>query len=168
TGLYPILHFAPNDETSRFNFQECLMYQLNLGGNFVAERLYDGRRLAGFSQIPWQNYDIVRDRDDFKLKYRIRSSGEQIVLNRDQVLHIPGPSTDGLIGMSLLTYAAAAIRLGTTYDQFGQQFYKNGALSSGVFEAEQFYKDEAYNRLKEDLRKNYTGLMNAGKPMLLE
>lgn len=175
TGLYPILHFAPNDETSRFNFQECMMYQINLGGNFVAERLMDGRRIAGFSQIPWQNYDIIRDPEDRKLKYRIRGASNsaapdrpQVILNRDQVLHIPGPSTNGFIGMSILTFAASAIRLGTTYERFGQKFYENGATPTGLFEAEKFYKEEAYNRLKKDLKDNYTGLMNAGKPMLLE
>ena len=168
TGLYPILHFAPNDETSRFNFQECMMYQINLGGNFVAERLMDGRRIAGFAQIPWQNYDIIRDREDYKLKYRIRNAAEQIVLNRDQVLHVPGPSTDGLVGMSLLSYAAAVIRLGSTYDKFGQKFYDNGATPTGLFQHEHFLKDEAYNRLKKDIGAKYTGLMNAGRPMLLE
>jgi len=168
TGLYPILHFAPNDETSRFNFQECMMYQINLGGNFVAERIMDGRRIAGFSQIPWENYDIIRDQDDFKLKYRIRGAAEQIVLNRDQVLHVPGPSTDGLVGMSLLTYAAATIRLGSTYDRFGLKFYENGATPTGIFEIDGFLKDEAYNRLKKDIDTRYTGLLNAGRPMLLE
>lgn len=168
TGLYPILHFAPNDETSRFNFQECMMYQINLGGNFVAERLMDGRRIAGFSQIPWQKYSIIRDPQDRKLKYRISGAVEQIVLNRDQVLHVPGPSTDGYVGMSLLAFAASAVRLGSTYDQFGQKFYDNGATPTGVFEAEGVYKDEAYNRLKKDLADKYTGLMNAGRPMLLE
>jgi len=168
TGLYPILHFAPNDETSRFNFQECMIYQLNLGGNFVAERLLDGRRLAGLSQIPWQNYDIIRDFKDRKLKYRLRGTTEQIMLDRDQVLHVPGPSLDGIVGMSLLTYAASVIRLSNSYDSFGQDFYKNGAISSGVFEIDSFLKDEAYNRLKKDLATNYTGLKNRGKPMLLE
>jgi len=168
TGLYPILHFAPNDETSRFNFQECMMYQINLGGNFVAERLMDGNRIAGFSQIPWQNYDIVRDKADNKLKYRLHGGAENTVLERDEVLHVPGPSVDGLIGMSLLSFAAGAIRLGTTYDKFGQKFYDNGATPTGVFEAEKFYKEEAFNRLKDDLNKNYTGLHNSGKPMFLE
>jgi HK97 family phage portal protein len=168
TGLYPILHYAPNDETSRFNFQECMSYQVNLGGNFVAERIMEGRRLAGLSQIPWQNYDIYRDREDRKLKYRVRGKKNQVVLSRNEVLHVPGPSTDGYIGMSLLSYAAAVIRLGSAYDKFGQKFYENGATPTGVFETDKFYKDEAYNRLKSDLDNRYTGLKNAGKPMLLE
>jgi len=168
TGLYPILHDAPNDETSRFNFQECLMYQLNLGGNFVAERLMDGRRIAGLLQLPYENYEIFRDRADHRLKYRVSGAQAQLVLDRGEVLHIPGPSTDGFVGMSVLSYAASTIRLGSTYDKFGQKFYENGATPSGTFEIPKFLKDEAYTRLKADLGTSYTGLVNAGKPLLLE
>ncbi len=168
TGLWPILSVSPNDETSRFNFQESMMYQINLGGNFVGERLMDGRRIAGLLQIPWENYDIIRDPKDRKLKYRVRGPSTQIVLDRDQVLHVPGPSTGGFIGMSLLSFASSTIRLGTTYDKFGQKFYENGAMPTGTFEHKGFLKDEAYNRLKKDLQERYQGLMNAGRPMLLE
>lgn len=180
TGLLPILRFAPNDETSRYNFQECMMYQINLGGNFVAERLMNGRKIAGFLQIPWQNYDIRRSRTSRKLEYRIHGGGStrdegfisdegsQLILNRDQVLHIPGPSTGGFVGMSILEFASSTIRLGLTYDTFGQKFYDNGAAPSGVFEIPKFLKDEAYNRLKKDLDSRHAGLMNSGKPMLLE
>lgn len=168
TGLFPILHFTPNDETSRFSFQECLMYQVNMGGNFVAERLMNGRRITGFVQIPWENYDIYRDRNDLRLKYRVRNGSEQVVLDRDDVLHVPGPSMDGFIGMSLLTYGAGTIALGASYDTYGRKFYENGATPSGVFEHEGFLKDEAYNRLKKELKNNYSGLVNSGNPMLLE
>lgn len=169
TGLYPILHFAPNDETSRYNFQECMMYQINLGGNFVAERLMDGRRIAGFSQIPWEMYDIIRDKTDRKIKYRVHGEGGGMtLLRRDQVLHVPGPSVNGIVGMSLLSYAAATIQLGATYNKFGLKFYENGATPTGVFEIEKFLKDEGYNRLKKDIDERYTGLVNSGRPMLLE
>jgi HK97 family phage portal protein len=168
TGLYPVLHDAPNDETSRFNFQECLMYQINLGGNFVAERLMDGRKIAGLLQLPYENYEIFRDPVDHRLKYRLSGTQAQLVLDRSEVLHIPGPSTDGFVGMSVLSYAASTIRLGSTYDKFGQKFYENGATPSGTFEIPKFLKDEAYTRLKADLGTSYTGLVNAGKPLLLE
>ncbi len=144
------------------------MYQINLGGNFVAERIMNGRKIAGFAQIPYEKYDIIKDPDDFKLKYRLRGGDGTKVLNRDQVLHVPGPSTNGLVGMSLLSFGASTINLGKTYDTFGQKFYQNGATPSGIFEIEKFLKDEAYNRLKQDLGSKHTGLMNAGSPMLLE
>jgi len=168
TGLLPVLRVAPNDETSRYNFQECQMYQINLGGNFVAERLMNGRRIAGLSQIEWQDYRIIRDQDDGRIKYELFGKKENITLERDEVLHIPGPSVNGVTGMSILEYAAASILLGNSYETFARQFYKNGAVPSGVFEIPKFLKDEAYNRLKLDLKKNYSGFMNAGTPMLLE
>lgn len=177
TGLLPILNYMPNDETSSYNFQEAMMYQLNLGGNFVAERLMGNNgRIAGLSQIPYQYYDILRDPNTGKIMYRVHGGADaktldttkMQTLSRDQVLHVPGPSMNGIIGMSVLSYAASTIRLGTTYDTFGQKFYENGATPSGMFHTDKSYKDEAYNRLKADLKTNYTGLMNAGNPMLLE
>jgi len=169
TGLYPILHDMPNDETSRYNFQECMMYQINLGGSFVAQRVVERGKITGLVQLQWENYEIYRDKEDRKIKYRL-SGGENgsAILNRSQVLHVPGPSVNGLVGMSVLEYAASTILLGATYEQFGQQFYKNGATPSGVFEIPGFLKDESYKRLKEELAKSYSGLMNAGRPMLLE
>jgi len=169
TGVLPILKFNPNDETSRYNFQECQMYQINLGGNFVAQRLQDGRRLVGLSQIEWQLCQIYRDKNDGKIKYKVKGeNGQETIFERKDVLHVPGPSVNGIIGMSVLEYAGSAIRLGDTYEAFSQKFYDNGALTSGVFEIPKFLKDEAYNRLKADLKNNYRGLKNAGTPMLLE
>lgn len=168
TGLFQILHFTPNSETSRFNFQESLMYQINIGGNFVAERLMRGRRIASFAQIPWENYDIYRDSNDKRLKYRVRNGSDQVVLDRSEVLHIPGPSMEGFIGMSLLTYAAATIEIGSGYNSFSKKFYKNSATPSGVFEMDGFLNDQAYKDRKEEIKKLYTGLRNAGQPMLLE
>ena len=168
TGLFPILHTAPNDETSAYNFQECQMYQTNLGGNFVAERLMDGRRLAGLSQLEWQDVTIFRDKMDRRVKYRVSGDAGQVIFERGDVLHVPGPSVNGIVGMSLLEYAARSILLGYSYEKFGQEFFKNGAVPSVVFEIPGFLKDEAYDRLKKEIKTNYTGLKNSGTPMLLE
>lgn len=169
TGLYPILHEAPNDETNAYSFQECLMYQVNLGGNFVAQRLMDGNRIAGLGQIEYENVTIFRDTADYRMKYRVKGlDGSITILDRSEVLHIPGPTLNGLTGLSALQYGAGAIQLGTTYENFGQKFYQNGALTSGVFEMDDFLKDEAYERLRKKLNETYTGMENTGKPMLLE
>lgn len=169
TGLYGILHDSPNDETNAYSFQECLMYQINLGGNFVAERMVEGSKIVGLAQLDYQNYDIYRDQYDRRIKYKIfGGEGSDIVLDRSKVLHIPGPSLNGITGMSALQYGTNAIRLGSTYETYGQKFYQNGAMPSGVFEREGFLKQEAYEKLKKDIEKYYTGMKNSGKPMLLE
>lgn len=168
TGLYPILHDQSNEETSAYNFAECMMYQLNCGGNAIAfrqENTLGG--LAGLMQIEWERIRITRNKGTQKLEYIVDGDRES-PLSREQVFHVPGPSQNGVIGMSILEYAASAINLGQSYETFGNNFFKNGAIPSGIFEHPGKMNDESYKRLKESLKEEYTGLKNAGTPMLLE
>lgn len=166
TGLFDILGDIANSEMSAYNFYEAMQYQMCAGGNAVAKRLYNKRGdLVGLYPIDYRLVSIERDKDTNELLYKL---GDKSVLKRKDVFHVPGVSTNGVIGMSLLEYAAQAIGLGQSYEKFGRKFYDNGAIPSGAFEYPGHLKDTAYTRLKEELSKSYTGLGNAGKPMLLE
>ncbi len=168
-AIYDILHNAPNEEMSPFSFKEACMIALNTGGNAVCERLVNAYGdLIGLYPYSWSMVTIERDKETGKLIYRIRDGTKERILTRQQVFHLPGLSYDGVIGLSPIEYAATSIRLGLSYEQFGINFYKNGANSSGVFSFPNALSEQAYQRLKSDLTKNYTGLVNTGKPMLLE
>lgn len=164
-AIYDILHYAPNEEMSAFNFKEMCMTSLNLGGNTVSQKLVNAKNeLVGLYPYNYNNVKITRDNTTKKLVYTIRDKDFQ----RNEVLHIPGLSLDGIIGLSPIEYAASAIRLGLNYEQFGVNFYKNGANASGTFETPNELGEEAFQRLKKELKANYTGLKNAGTPMILE
>lgn len=170
-GIYDVLHNRPNEEMSPFNFKEQCMMALNTGGNSVSERLVDRHgSLVGLYPYQWQQVTIDRDPNTKRLRYKIGRSDRTIAktLNRDQVLHVPGLSFDGVIGLSPIQYASSAIRLGKSYEDFGVNLYRNGAFPSGAFSFEGFLSDPAFERLKNDLDKNYSGMLNTGKPMLLE
>jgi len=166
TGLYKILHGKPNELMSSYNFAEAMMYQLNSGGNAIAIKLknYAGD-VVGLFPIEWDRVRIEFNKEKNVLEYEIDRKDKY---TRDQIFHVPGPSMNGVIGMSILEYAAQAINLGMTYEKFGNSFYRNGALPSGIFEHPQTLNPQAFDRLKENLKKNYTGLKNAGVPMILE
>lgn len=169
TPAYDILHNRPNEEMAPFNFKECCMGAINLGGNSVSQKLVNKfGELVGLYPYEWQNVKIDRDKTTKKLIYIIGSGAEQKPLRRDQVFHIPGPSLNGVIGLTPIEYVANAIRLGLSYESFGNNFYKNGANGSGAFKHQGELGEEAYQRLKKELKENYTGLKNAGVPMLLE
>lgn len=51
---------------------------------------------------------------------------------------------------------------------FEVNFYKNGANASGAFKHPGILREEAFNRLKKELKFNYTGLKNIGIPMIIE
>jgi phage portal protein, HK97 family len=170
-AIFDILHNRPNEEMSPFNFKEMCMVALNTGGNAVAERLVDRRgNLVGLYPYQWQQVTISRDPETKRLQYKIgltdRSSGK--TLSRDQVLHIPGLSFDGVIGVSPIQYASGAIRLGRAYEEFGVNLYRNGAFPSGAISFDGVFQKDAFNRFKEDFEKNYRGMRNTGKPIILE
>lgn len=170
-ALFDILHNRPNEEMSPFNFKEAVMNSINTGGNAVCERLLDRRgNLVGLYPYKWQQVTIDRDPDTKRLIYKIHRNDLTVAktLTRDQVLHVPGLSLDGINGLSPIGYAASAIRLGQSYEQFGVNLYKNGAFPSGAFSFEGSLSDQAFQRLKGDLKTNYAGMLNTGAPMLLE
>jgi HK97 family phage portal protein len=75
---------------------------------------------------------------------------------------------NGITGMSILEYATSAIRLGVTYENFGQKYFENGAFPSGTFEHPGHLRDEAYERLKKDLKERYQSMAAKGEPILAE
>lgn len=171
-AVYDILHNAPNEEMSPFNFKEACMLALNTGGNAVCERLVTRRgELVGLYPYQWPQVTIDRDTETNRLRYKIsdRKGGPTLkTLSRDGVFHVPGLSFDGVIGLSPIEYAAAAIRLGKNYETFGNNMFKNAAMASGAFSVAGTLKDDAYQRLKKELKENYTGLQKTGTPILLE
>ncbi len=167
TGLYDILHNATNEEMSAYNFKEMGMNQVNTGGNFIClrqtNRLND---IIALWPIEWRRVEIKRN-ENKKLIYKIDGpSGEEYT--RDQIFHVPGPTLNGIIGMSPIEYLSQAIRLGLTYEKFSVNFFKNGVLSSGFFKHPGSLSDIAFERLKKDLKNNWQGLLNAGVPIIAE
>lgn len=168
TGLNDIFRYVPNDEMNAFSFKEMGMFQINLGGNFVCIRnTARGGKLLSLTPLEWNRVAIERNSTSKKIEYKIDGNSSQ-VYSRSQVFHIPGPSYNGIVGLSPIECAASAIRLGLTYETFSNNFFKNGALSTGIFKHPTFLKPEAYQRLKDDLTKNWQGLINAGRPILAE
>ncbi|MEW5952642.1 MAG: phage portal protein [Bacillota bacterium] len=168
-AVYDILHNAPNEEMSPFSLKEARMVALTTGGNAVCEKLLNKYGdLVGIYPYPWSMVNIGRDSSTRKLTYKIRDGTMEKVLPRQQVFHVPGLSFDGVIGLSPIEYATAAIRLGLSYEQFSVSFYRNGMNPSIALEYPGELSETAFNRLKTDLEKSYGGLLNTGKPFLAE
>ena len=163
------LRYRPNPEMSPFTFKETLMTNFTTGGNSVSEKLYNGKdRLVGLKPYPDSAVTIERDTNG-NLIYKIKGEGNtEKILRRDQVLHVPNLSFDGIIGLSPIAYASQSIKLGLSYETSQVQLYKNGVTPSGVFETDTGLSEKARDRLTESLMKNYAGLQNVGKPMVLE
>ena len=172
TGLYDILHNSPNDEMSAFSFKEMGAYQINLGGNLVSKiQLTRWGEVRGLYPYEWDRVTIDREEtSNRKIVYKIDNgrTADPTILQRKDVFHVPGPSLNGIVGMSPIQYAVSSIQLGMTYEAMENRLFKNGTYPTGVFEHPGHLEDKAYERLREQLTQKWTGPGNFGRPLLIE
>ncbi len=167
TAEYGVLHYAPNAEMTPVQFKEFGMTNINLGGNFIAQKVFNLHgELLELRPISWERVRIDIDKSTGRLLYYIDDNSTP--KTRAEILHIPGLTLDGYIGITPLSYSALTIDIGLSQDIFERNFYHNRASTSGIFQYPNELSDDAFQRLKKDIKKNYTGLSNAGVPMILE
>jgi HK97 family phage portal protein len=164
---YELLHYAPNPDMTPCAFKECGAGNINLGGNFYAQKVKNNAgNLIQLRPIEWHRVRMDRDKTSGQLLYFI--DNEQQGRTRDSILHIPGLTLNGYDGITPIEYAQSALKVGIYQDDYTRRFYENGVLSSGVFKFPAGFTDQAFQRLKKDLKENYTGMKNIGIPMVLE
>ena len=106
---------------------------------------------------------------------RVEESGEIIyvidgkgVLEPWQMLHIKGMSFDGIVGLSPLAYHMEAISNGLALQEYGNRFFGQGSLASGVITRPGAISKEAMQALRTEWETTYKGRDNQHKIMILD
>lgn len=167
--LYRILHDAPNTEQTAVAYRAAAMIHLLLWGNSYSEIVRDGAgRVAELHLVPPQWMSVERD-DGGRLVYVVqKSGGVKRPLAPDRILHVAGPSPDGIVGWSVIRQARESLGLTKAAEEFGASFFGNGARPSGVLQHPAKLSDQAVPRLRAQFAERYAGPKNTGKPMILE
>jgi HK97 family phage portal protein len=69
-GLYDILHYEPNQETTPFNFKEGLMMNLCLGGNGYAQKIFSSSRVPELLALYLLDYENVKPERDKRAAFQ--------------------------------------------------------------------------------------------------
>ena len=163
--LYFLLHDEPNSEMTAMSFKQAMMVNLLLGGNAYAFVEYDGAGRV-IALWPLMHTDVTPYRDAGG-QVRFRVLGE--TFSRFEILHIPGLSYDGLLGLSPVSYAREAIGLGMAAESFGARFFKDGTHLGGVISVPGApMSDPAFERTEKQFREMYTGLKRSHGVAILE
>lgn len=169
--LYDVVHNVafPNRQTAYY-FKETSMVHILLNGNSYAQIVHNGRgQVIALNLLPPHSVQPKISKKTGFICYVItKSDGSQVILQGDEVLHIPGLGYDGYIGYSPIKMAMQAIALGLSAEDFGENFFSNGAQPSGVLEYSGVLSTEAQSRLKSSFNETYAGNENSGKTMILE
>lgn len=169
--LYQILLDEPNEEMTSVDYWQLVMLELLLQGNHYSQIVRNNAgEITAIYPLVNKNMQIVR-LENGKLAYiYMHSSFGQVPLDAEEVLHFKGMTLEGIVGLSPISQNRHTIGASIAMETFGATLFKNGATPSGVVSGKGVtsMSDTAFTRFKESFKESYTGLMNAGKPLILE
>lgn len=148
-----LLHDEPNPEMTAFTFRETLMAHLLTWGNAYAEIEWsnNGRAIALWPLRP-DLMSVRRNEATKEIEYHYSNPkrGLNITLGAGDLIHVPGLGFDGLIGYSPVRMAEKAIQLGLCAEKYGNDFFSNSNVPSGILKHPGVMDPEAHARVKED------------------
>ena len=168
-NLYSLLHDAPNDFQTSFDWRQTKTAHLCLRGNAYSfiNRSSTGEILELLPMHP--DRVQVTQTKDYSLSYVFTDpDGAQIPLRQDQVYRITGLSFDGVRGISPIEYHRQTIGIALAANKQAALSFKNGAKMSGILKHPGKFKDnEVATRVRESWDEAMNG-ENSSKTALLE
>ncbi len=172
--LYRLLHDEPNGEMTAYSFFEVALTHLLLWGNFYAQIIRNGKgEVLGLYPLMPDRMRVDRDENrHLYYEYTLSTDDPQtnknqtVILQPEDVLHIPGLSFDGLVGYSPIAMAKQSIGLSIAAEEFGSKFYANSAVPSGILEHPGILKDPA--KVRDSWMQTFGGSANSNKVAVLE
>ena len=165
--LYRTMHSAANPYMTAMAVRETLSAHVLTWGNGYAEIVRD--IYGGVVEV----WPITPNRVTPKFKngdmvYEIHVDGEDVILEKENVLHIAGLGFDGFIGYSVIHMAQNGIGLAKAMETFGGNFFGNGTHPGTIVEHPGKLSEPAHKNLKDSLTVAHSGLGKSHKLMLLE
>lgn len=130
-----LLNIRPNVRMSPFVRRKLLAYSVDATGNAYDWILRNPSTGRAEELIPLTGDLVQREIDrKYNIWYRVTNpvTGETFVLPQEDVCDYKGPSHDGLVGESRLSFASEVIRAGLAAQAYNQAFYESGGQPSGV------------------------------------
>ena len=158
TGSNAVLWNRPNPSMTRQTFWETAFIHCVATGNSYSLRVRNG---LGTTVQLWPLLPSriqVTMIDGAKVYEYTRDDGAVVPLTDREILHVPGMSFDGIVGMNPIAYAREAIGLGMAAERFGARFFGAGSTLAGILKTDASLDQDQANRLKQRWNEMHQGL----------
>lgn len=160
-----LLSRKPNPEMPANVFREVLQGHIELRGVAYAEIVRNG------SGIPVELWPIHPDhmtpeRKGRDLIYRYLPTNYEF--NPRDILHFRGLGSSGLDHYSIISLARESMGMALAAQEYGSRFFAQGTNMGGFLKKPGVLKQEAFDRLKEQMDQQYAGLQGSHKLIILE
>ena len=166
--LHRVLHQTANPEITSFTFKQTMQSHVLLWGNAYAEKITNGRGelMELWPLAPW-NMSVEFSNGKRKYTYTL-PDGKQTEMPSKKIFHLTGLSFDGVKGYSPVSVMRNELGLALALQDFGSKYFANGTNLGGTLQHPGKLGEKARIHLKEDLEKNFQGLSNAQRMIILE
>jgi len=151
-----LVHDSPNDEQSAFTFFETGQHHLLLWGNAFARIIRGNGSVVGLETRLPSSVRVERPEADGPLLYKVEQLGEE--LPAEEMLHVPGLSFDGVLGMSVVKHARQSFGGAQATEKHAASYFGNGARPDGALKVPGPKLDkEARNALRNSWEEQHGG-----------
>lgn len=165
--LYWILRHSPNARMTAVTFWEAVVASMLLKGNAYVEIIRIGSRIVALDFLLPGRMQLDVD-DAGNLVYWYTAPGKaRRPIPRENMMHIPAFSLDGLIGLSPIAYGADVFGAAMSADEAAGSTFQKGLHQTVAFEVDRTLKPEQRDEFR-DYVKRISGAMNAGLSPVLE
>lgn len=169
-SLHSVLKLDPlgNGAMTPSEFKSFMQLSALLDGGAYARVVRLGNDIQAL--VPFARKTVKKEFSGGTLRFKHSpKDGKVEYLSAAEVFHFRAPvSLDGLHGLGLLDVAADTIGLAYVAERAMAKLLTKGVMAGGALQSKDSLSDEAYDRLKESLREEYSGSEGAGDWMLLE
>lgn len=168
---YRVLHDAANPEMTAMAFRETMMLYILLWGNAYARIVRDkGGRVRQLWPLHPARVKVKRNADTEELVYEYTppNATETTPLASQDVLHIPGLSFNGIIGLNPVDYFRESVGLGLAEEEHGARFFGNDSRPGLVMTYPGKMKDTSVEQVRKSIEERHQGLGRSHRLMALE
>lgn len=167
SSLSNVLSLKPNADMTAMQFWEAVIASLLLKGNAFIEIHRSGADIIALDFLMPHRMDIdLADNGSLVYWYTPRK-GKKRQIEKQNMMHIPAFSLDGLIGLSTISYAANVFGGAMSAEDVSANTFKNGMTKTVAFKVDRIMTAPQRVEFREYV-KTITGAMNAGKSPVLE
>lgn len=171
--VYEIIHSLPNKYTTAYDFWQMFITNLLLtrGGYAKIERDKYRGTITALWNIPTGAVDGIKTNSVNGERYiDVRlGNGETERLRDGEFFYVPNfRFTSDKDPENPMNIAADVLGLSNDMNTYAAATFRQGVNPGGFIESPAGLSEQAYTRLKEDFNRNYAGVLNTGKFIILE
>jgi len=167
---YYRLHDSPNDAQTSPEWREMMQGHVSLRGNAYSRIVRGPRGPGDFMLLPMHPdrvLPLALPSGRIGYIHTIKNGGKES-FTQDEVLHLRGLSSDGVVGLSPLDLLREPIGLAMAGEAYAARYFENNGAPGGYLKHPKALSSTAHTRLLEWMKENHQGVMNAHKPNIFE